>query len=160
MEYEQAYNKAYDNISMPVSVLAHKTWFCCYTSMQVVEHEKQNVRFLNCKAVPQHTYGGAGGRGGTAPTHSRPRHYMGESCQHHARPRFIPGVRIPGIHWTGGWVGPRAGLDTEARGQTRSLGRPVCSQTLYWLSYPSPLFIRYWTLTQVHRHVSLEIIYD
>jgi hypothetical protein len=26
------------------------------------------------KAVPQHTHGGAGGRGGIAPTHSRPRH--------------------------------------------------------------------------------------
>jgi hypothetical protein len=23
----------------------------------------------------------------------------------------------PGTHWTGGWVGPRAGLDTEARGE-------------------------------------------
>jgi hypothetical protein len=26
------------------------------------------------KAVSQHIYGGAGGRGGIAPTHSRPRH--------------------------------------------------------------------------------------
>jgi hypothetical protein len=26
-----------------------------------------------------------------------------------------PGERIPGTHCTGGWVGPRAGLDTEAR---------------------------------------------
>jgi hypothetical protein len=24
--------------------------------------------------------------------------------------RFTPGERIPGTHWTGGWVGPRAGL--------------------------------------------------
>jgi hypothetical protein len=29
------------------------------------------------------------------------------------RPRFTPGT-----HCTGGWVGPRAGLDTEARGKT------------------------------------------
>jgi hypothetical protein len=28
------------------------------------------------------------------------------------RPRFTPGT-----HCTGGWVGPRAGLDTEARGK-------------------------------------------
>jgi hypothetical protein len=28
---------------------------------------------------------------------------------------FTPGERTPGTHWTGGWVGPRAGLDTEAR---------------------------------------------
>jgi hypothetical protein len=47
-----------------------------------------------------------------------------------------------------GWA-PRAGLDTEARGkiilalpgiEPRSLGRPVGSQTLYWLSYPRPYY--------------------
>jgi hypothetical protein len=32
------------------------------------------------------------------------------------RPRFSPWERTLGTHWTGGWVGPRAGLDTEARG--------------------------------------------
>jgi hypothetical protein len=25
--------------------------------------------------------------------------------------RFTPGERVPGTHWIGGWVGPRAGLD-------------------------------------------------
>jgi hypothetical protein len=25
--------------------------------------------------------------------------------------RFTPGERIPGTHWIGGWVDPRAGLD-------------------------------------------------
>jgi hypothetical protein len=30
---------------------------------------------------------------------------------------FTPGERTPGTHWTGGWVGPRAGLDTEDRGK-------------------------------------------
>jgi hypothetical protein len=29
------------------------------------------------------------------------------------RLRFTPGERTPGTHWTGGWVDPRAGLDTE-----------------------------------------------
>jgi hypothetical protein len=62
------------------------------------------------------------------------------SGQRHARPRYTPGERTPGTHWTGGWVGPRAGLDTEARGkllsplpgiEPRSPGRPVRSQTLY-----------------------------
>jgi hypothetical protein len=33
------------------------------------------------------------------------------------RPRFTPEERTPGTHCTGGWVGPRAGLDTEARGK-------------------------------------------
>jgi hypothetical protein len=55
-------------------------------------------------------------------------------------PRFTPGEMTPGTHWTGGWVGPRAGVDTEARGkilstlpeiEPRSPGRPARSQTLY-----------------------------
>jgi hypothetical protein len=33
------------------------------------------------------------------------------------RPRFYPRGKAPGTHCTGGWVGPRAGLDTEARGK-------------------------------------------
>jgi hypothetical protein len=57
---------------------------------------------------------------------------------------FNPGERTPGTHCTGGWVGPRAGLDTEARGkilsplpgiEPRSSGGPARSQTLYRLSY-------------------------
>jgi hypothetical protein len=60
------------------------------------------------------------------------------------RPRFTPGERTPGTHRTGGWVGPRAGLAKEARRkillpllgiEPRPPGRPVLSQTLYWLSY-------------------------
>jgi hypothetical protein len=49
------------------------------------------------------------------------------------RPRFPPGT-----HWIGGWVGLRAGLDTEARGKILCLcrgsnpGSLFCSQTLYW----------------------------
>jgi hypothetical protein len=30
---------------------------------------------------------------------------------------FAPGERTPCTHWTGGWVGPRAGLDTEDTGK-------------------------------------------
>jgi hypothetical protein len=61
---------------------------------------------------------------------------MGVSGQRHAPARFAPGK--------GPRVGPRAGLDTEARGkiilplsgiEPRSPGRPSRSQTLYWLSY-------------------------
>jgi hypothetical protein len=33
---------------------------------------------------------------------------------------FTPGERTPGTHCTGGWVGLRAGLDTEARGKVLS----------------------------------------
>jgi hypothetical protein len=52
---------------------------------------------LKGKAVPLHVMEALGGRGGRAPTHSRP--------------------RTPGAHCTGGWVGPRAGLDKEVRGK-------------------------------------------
>jgi hypothetical protein len=65
---------------------------------------------------------------------------MGISGQRHALPRFSPEERTSGTHCTGDWVGPRASLDTEARGkilsrlpgiETRSPGRPDRSQTLY-----------------------------
>jgi hypothetical protein len=65
---------------------------------------------------------------------------MGVSGQRHAPAALCPGERTPGTHCTGGWVDPRAGLDTEARGKIlspllridpRSPGRPVHSHTLY-----------------------------
>jgi hypothetical protein len=58
---------------------------------------------------------------------------------------LYPRGKDPGTHCTGGWVGPRAGLDTEVREKNlfpppgiepRSPGHPVSSQTLYCLSYP------------------------
>jgi hypothetical protein len=66
---------------------------------------------------------------------------MGRVVSVTPRPRFTPGT-----HRTGGWVDPRAGLDTKARGkilsplpgiEPRSPGRPARSQTLYRLSYPA-----------------------
>jgi hypothetical protein len=54
------------------------------------------------------------------------------------QPRFSPRETTPGTYWAGGWVGPRAGLDIEAREKIckllpsidpRSPGRPVRSQT-------------------------------
>jgi hypothetical protein len=42
---------------------------------------------------------------------------MGVSGQRHAPAALNPQGRTPGTHCTGGWVGPRAGLDTEARGK-------------------------------------------
>jgi hypothetical protein len=62
------------------------------------------------------------------------------------RPRFTPRERTPGSHWTGGRVGFRAGLDTEARGKIlcrgSNYGCPVCSHALYWLSCRSSV-LRY-----------------
>jgi hypothetical protein len=58
------------------------------------------------------------------------------------RPHFTPRERTPWYPLDRRLGGPRAGLDKEFRGKTilplpRSLGRPVRSQTLYWLSYSS-----------------------
>jgi hypothetical protein len=55
---------------------------------------------------------------------------------------FPPGERAPSTHFIGGWVGPRASLDAEARRKFLCPcwglhpGRPVRSQTL---SYPGLL---------------------
>jgi hypothetical protein len=42
---------------------------------------------------------------------------MGVSGQRHAPASLCPVERTPGTHCTGGWVGLRAGLDTEVRGK-------------------------------------------
>jgi hypothetical protein len=42
---------------------------------------------------------------------------MGVSGQHHAPTALYPRGKDPGIHCTGGWVGPKAGLDTEVGGK-------------------------------------------
>jgi hypothetical protein len=68
-------------------------------------------------------------------------------------PRFTAEENTAGTQWTGGSVGLRAGLDTEVREKILCLcrgsnpGRPVYSQTLYWLSYPSSLWhIQPWNI--------------
>jgi hypothetical protein len=61
---------------------------------------------------------------------------------------FTPVERAPGIHWIGGRVDPRAGLDdVEKRKfltvpglELQSISRSACSHSLYRLLYPdSPL---------------------
>jgi hypothetical protein len=59
--------------------------------------------------------------------------------QHHAPAALNPRER-PGIHCTGGWVGPRAGPDRCGKSHLTgiwSLDRPACSQSLYRLNYPA-----------------------
>jgi hypothetical protein len=69
------------------------------------------------------------------------------SGQRHAPAALYPREWNPGTHCVGDWVGHRAGLNIEARGKIlcfcreSNLGRPVCDQTLYCLSYPR-LFIK------------------
>jgi hypothetical protein len=68
-----------------------------------------------------------------------PYHHLGVSGQHHAPAVPNPRGKYLHTHCTGGWVVPRAGFDTEARGKIlsplpgikpRSRGRPAHSQTL------------------------------
>jgi hypothetical protein len=63
---------------------------------------------------------------------------MGVSSQRHAPAALYLQEKDPGTRWIGGWVGPRAGLDTEATRKILSplpriepRGRPAHSQTLY-----------------------------
>jgi hypothetical protein len=42
---------------------------------------------------------------------------MEVSGQRYAPAAICPREGTPGTHCTGGWVGPRAGLDTEVRGK-------------------------------------------
>jgi hypothetical protein len=56
-----------------------------------------------------------------------------------------PGRFIPGTHWIGGWVGPKAGLDEVERKKILPLPVleplpfrcPARSQSLYQLPYPN-----------------------
>jgi hypothetical protein len=60
--------------------------------------------------------------------------------QLHAPATLPPGKRH-GTHCTGGWVGPRAGLDGCGKPRLtgiRSMDRPARSESLYRLSFPGP----------------------
>jgi hypothetical protein len=67
------------------------------------------------------------------------------SGQQHAPAVLYPRER-PGTHCTGGWVGPRVGLD---RGLDPRTVQPV-AQSLYRLSYPAHVYC--------HRHTILRTV--
>jgi hypothetical protein len=104
----------------------------------------------NPKAVPPHAMNSLGGRGSIAPTHSRPRRYMGVSGQRYVPAAIHPprkGPPVP-IVQEAGWAPEPVWTHRRYRKilsplpgiEHRSPGRPARSQTLYWLSYPgSPL---------------------
>jgi hypothetical protein len=61
--------------------------------------------------------------------------------------RFTPGKNVPDTHWIGGWMGPRAGMDTVEKRKIltppdlklQPLGRPANSQSLYRLNIDSSI---------------------
>jgi hypothetical protein len=81
----------------------------------------------------------------------------GVSGQRHASAVLCPGERTPGTHCTGGWVGPKAGLDTEVRGNilcpcrgsnlNRPIVQPVARHYTAWAT-PAPFYMaargKYW----------------
>ena len=63
--------------------------------------------------------------------------------QYHAAVALPPGKR-PGTHCIGGWVGPRANLETRPENldatEIRSPDPPALSESLYRLSYPATIW--------------------
>jgi hypothetical protein len=55
------------------------------------------------------------GRGGIVPIRPFLRHYRRWVVSATSQARFTHREKFPGTHKTGGWVGPRTGLDTEVR---------------------------------------------
>jgi hypothetical protein len=72
----------------------------------------------------------------------------GVGGQRHASATLYPRKRSSSSHWIGGWVGLRAGLDTEAREQILCLyresnhGCPVCSRHYIDWAIPASLLTK------------------
>jgi hypothetical protein len=84
---------------------------------------------------------------------------MRVSGQRHAPAALCPEERIPDTHYTGGWVGPRAGLDTEDRGKIlcpcrgSNLVRPVVQSVVrHYTAWATLAALRLYQLhkTRVH----------
>jgi hypothetical protein len=75
------------------------------------------------KAVSQYTCGGAGGEKRYSSYSLTTSALDGVSGQRHVPVAVYLRGKDPGANWTGGWVGPRAVLDSEARGKILCLCR-------------------------------------
>jgi hypothetical protein len=132
------------------SMARRENWFRTVCCLQAGSHAARQVESLpnrpqvetEAKAVPLHTTRRLWGGGYSSYSFSTSTLDGGWVVSVTPRPRFSPVERTPGTHCTKGWVGPRAGVDTEAGGkilsplpgiERRSPGRPALSQTLYWL---------------------------
>jgi hypothetical protein len=75
---------------------------------------RKNLKSHKAKAVPLHaTEDLEGGRRYNSYSFSTSALHGGQwSASHYGR-ALVPGKGPPGTHCTGGWVGPRAGLDTR-----------------------------------------------
>jgi hypothetical protein len=108
-------------------------YFCC-SFILVAGFKICSLWWVKSKAIPLHAMVALGGRGV----------YLLLILGLGTRWGWVVSVTPPpGTHCTRGWVDLRAGLDTEVRGKIlcpclgSNPGRPVRSETLYWLSYPA-----------------------
>jgi hypothetical protein len=109
-----------------------------------------NYCILTHKVKQSHnTPMGKQGGGCIAPTRSRSRHYMGVSGQRHVPaalyprgndPRYPLYRRLGELQSWSGYRGLRKKLLPLPGIDPRLPGRPVLSQTLYWLSHPVSCF--------------------
>jgi hypothetical protein len=115
-------------------------YWCTYDVIGYFTHKR--------KAVPQHTLCGAGGSGYIDPTHSQHRHWMGISGQNHAPATLYPWGKDSQYPLDMTLDGPQSqsGQCLQQKSSCLCWGSNldcpvvVCSQTLYWLSYPSSQF--------------------
>jgi hypothetical protein len=83
---------------------------------------------------------------------------MGVGGQHHA-PAALPTGKRPGTHCTGGWVGPRAGLDGCGKspppppGFDRRTVQHVASRNTDW-AFPGPHYIRWQSVNCYIRRIA------
>jgi hypothetical protein len=93
--------------------------------------------------------------GGTAPAFLTPALEGGEWSASRPGRALPPGEGAPGTHCTGGWVGPRAGLDAEGRGKKSSASvgdrTPAVQSALRQTDWATGL-------TATHSHTHLPII--
>ena len=86
------------------------------------------------------------------------------SGQQHAPAALYPRERL-GTHFTGGWVGLRAGLDRCGKSHPHRDSipdRPASSQSLYRLSYPAHYmpYIYIYIYTHTHIRYMAKIVYN
>jgi hypothetical protein len=77
------------------------------------------------KAVPLHAMEALGGRGGVLLVLDLGTRW-GWVVSDTPWPHFTPGERTLGYHWIGGWVGPGASMDAEARGKVLCPWQCIC----------------------------------
>jgi hypothetical protein len=84
-----------------------------WTTQYICHKIQQGKKFSVC-LIKHHVIKTYWRSGGIAPSILWPRLWMEVSGQLHA-PALYPQGRVPGTHWIGDWVGPRAVLDTVSK---------------------------------------------